>query len=354
MSLVAQYLNHPLAWLQGNPTSEARLRSCAEDFQVVERLGFVPDGEGEHLFLRVRKCGENTDWVARQIAHFCRINPRLVSYAGKKDRHAVTEQWFCLPWPIKQPHPHWASFNSDTIQVLEETRHGRKLKLGVAAGNHFRIRLRQVTELPQLKQRLQTLHLGVPNYFGEQRFGQDHGNLLAAEGLLFNGRRERQAHKRGLYISAVRSALFNRVLSERLQQGLWTRLLDGDVLMLNGSQSCFRVKSDEHEAVAERLQTGDLHLTGPMWGAGELMTQNEAADFEHAAVAPLFDWAEALAGLGLRQERRALRLVPEALEWTEEADDQISLAFALPSGAFATSVLRELCHWQTGTSSGSD
>jgi len=335
-------------WLLGEPPSTATLRSCPEDFQVFEQLPFEPDGEGEHLFLYIRKRGENTDWVARQLARFCQISPRDVGYAGKKDRHAVTEQWFSVRLPIGQTL-NWSLFGGDSIEVLHSCRHSRKLRLGALSGNRFVIRLRDLTQPEAFVARVEQIRTGVPNFFGEQRFGHGGGNLDKGLALLQGTLKERQRHKKGLYISALRSWLFNQVINARLRQGLWEQILPGDVLMLNGSQSCF--VADGSPDLSARLQQGEVHLTGPMWGRGALMTQGEAAAFEQEALAQAETICKGLETLGLNQERRALRLIPKALAAQEASEGQWILEFELPAGAFATSVLRELCQWQNAAAS---
>lgn len=333
-----------LTYLHGKPSSTAVIRTQPEDFQVYEELGFEPDGEGEHVFLYIRKTGENTDWVARQLAHFCQLSPRDVSYAGKKDRHAVTEQWFSVQLPMHR-NINWDLFGGDTIQVLKAVRHGRKLRKGTLKGNRFVLRLRDVTDGEALEQRCQKVaNSGVPNYFGEQRFGFEFGNIDKGIALLKGELKERQRNKKGMYISAVRSWLFNHLLDQRLEQGLWDTLLEGDVLMLAGSQSCF--VNDGDSSIATRLAAADVNLTGPMWGRGRLMTTGAAAEFEQAALADSADIAALLENVGLNQERRALRLNPVGLALTAESGQQWQLEFSLPAGTFATSVLRELCIWQ--------
>ncbi|WP_027854666.1 tRNA pseudouridine(13) synthase TruD [Marinobacterium litorale] len=328
-------------WLYGEPSVTASMRSTPEDFRVVEQLGFEPDGEGEHQFLYIRKRGENTDWVARQLAHFCQLSPRAVTYAGKKDRHAVTEQWFSVHMPGSRATLNWNLFGGDTIEVLRAERHGRKLRLGSLQGNRFELRLRNVSDDQAFAARAETIRAGVPNYFGEQRFGHGFGNIDKGLALIEGRLKERQRHKKGLYISAVRSWLFNELLSARIREGLWDTLLDGDVLMINGRQSCFRYDGDPD--VAPRLANGELNLTGPLWGEGELMTEGSARAFEEQTLQAYSDPCTRLAELGLKQERRALRLIPGNLRIEQEGEGQWLVAFDLPAGAFATSVLRELC-----------
>ena len=335
---------HPPVYLNGEPGISAQLRTVPEDFQVFEQLGFEPDGEGEHQFLYIRKRGENTDWVARQLAGFCQVNVRDVSYAGKKDRHAVTEQWFSVHMPGHRASLNWELFGGDTIDVLRAERHSRKLRLGTLQGNRFVLRLREVSDAEELLARIEKLKDGVPNYFGEQRFGHNGGNIEKGLALIAGRYKERQRNKKGLYISAVRSWLFNQLLSERISRGLWSQIVEGDVLMINGRQSCFLYDGDD--SVSERLAAGELHLTGPLWGRGELMTQGRAREFEREVMSPLSEVGDQLAALGLNQERRALRLLPSELAIEQESDGQWQLGFDLPAGTFATSVLRELCQWR--------
>ncbi|MCV6588118.1 MAG: tRNA pseudouridine(13) synthase TruD [Marinobacterium sp.] len=335
------------SYLYGQPSGEAIIRTEPEDFQVVEQLPFEPDGEGEHYFVYIRKIGENTDWVARKLARFCHTTPREVGYAGKKDRHAITEQWFSVKVPIKREID-WSLFSGKTIQVLKAFRHGKKLRLGALQGNRFELRLRNVSDPQDLQRRVEQVRAGVPNYFGEQRFGHDWGNLHKGIALINGELRERQRHKKGLYISAVRSWCFNHLLSERIAQQHWNKVQPGDALMLAGSRSCF--VADDQQSLTElqqRFDQQDLHLTGPMWGRGMSMAAGEARVWEQLQLAPWQPVLEGLEGLGLNQERRALRLIPEQLTLEKESNTQWVLAFSLPAGSFATSVLRELCQVRT-------
>ncbi|MFC6670028.1 tRNA pseudouridine(13) synthase TruD [Marinobacterium aestuariivivens] len=330
------------AWLNGEPSVSASIRHENADFQVVEQLGFEPEGEGEHVFLYIRKSGENTDWVARQLARFCQVSPREVGYAGKKDRHALTEQWFSVRLGVHR-NLNWQLFGGDSIEVLKAVRHPRKLRLGVLRGNRFRLRLRDVSDMDGLEARFTLLAAGVPNYFGEQRFGFDFGNLDKGLALIRGELKERQRHKKGLYLSAVRSWLFNRLLSTRIEQGLWSRILPGDVLMLDGSHSCFGATPDA-AGLDARLASGDLDLTGPLPGAAGQLLDGEALEWESRTLAPWQWLIDDLVQLGMRSERRALRLRPQGLAMERESDRQCWIEFELPAGAFATSVLRELCH----------
>lgn len=326
----------------GGAPLQARLRAQPEDFFVDEDLGFSPDGSGEHVLLRVEKRGANTEWVAKAIARFAGVAPEAVGYAGLKDRHAVTRQSFSVPLSQRQELD-WSTLVSDEFQVIQAQRHGRKLKRGALKRNRFRIQLREVqgdraaaeAVLAQLRER------GVPNYFGEQRFGRDGDNTARALAM-FGGRRV-QRHERSLLLSAARSALFNAVLAQRVAQGNWDQPLDGDVWMLDGSHSIFGPEALSEE-LQRRLAQGDIHTTGPLWGAGELRSNAACAALERGAVAAHAALAQGLEQAGLSQERRSLRLFAQELQlqWN---DAGLCLEFALPAGCYATTVLRELAEF---------
>lgn len=337
MELPTQY-----QYLYGKPQVTAKIRQQPEDFQVTEIPSFEPEGDGEHVFLYIRKVGENTDWVAKQLANFCQVPVKDVGYAGKKDRHAVTEQWFSVRVPLTRVVT-WSLFETESIKVLKAVRHPRKLRLGSLAGNRFTLRLRDVSDAEAFKARLEKIVDGVPNYFGEQRFGFEGGNLHKGLALLSGELKEHQRHKKGLYISAVRSWVFNHVLSQRITEGLWAKVVTGDVMMLAGTQSIFSATDPELTELQNRLDSFDIHLTGPLWGRGASGAADESLLFEQRTLDPWESVCERLEHVGLRQERRALRLVPKHLSFEQETSDSWLVSFELPAGAFATSVLRELC-----------
>lgn len=332
----------PLAYLYGEPTCRANLRSMPEDFIVEEELSFTPTGAGEHLFLQVEKIGQNTQYVAKQIAEAAGIKSRLVSYAGLKDRHAVTRQWFCLPVPIKQEldYQHW---QIEGVRILQTVRHQRRLKIGSIKQNHFRLRLRQVSDVAALTARLGLIAAGVPNYYGEQRFGRDGGNLQLAQ-QLFSGGKIEDRQIRGLALSASRSMLFNQQLSQRLQQLGFLTLLPGSVVQLDGSGSVFQVPQVDGE-LQRRLEEQDIHPTAILPGIGKVLEQDEALAWQLQQLLPWQHWLDGLVDLNVNTERRAVRLVPKALSY-QWLDDTLELSFALPAGCFATSVLRELVNYQ--------
>ena len=330
----------PLAF--GAPLLTASIRSTPEDFQVDELPAFEATGEGEHLLLDIRKRGANTVAVAKQLAQWAGLPEMAVSYAGQKDRHAVTTQRFSVHLP-KRVAPDLAALASDEVQVLASTWHNRKLQRGALAGNRFKLVLRDLQgDAVAIDERLRLIAArGLPNWFGEQRFGRDGGNVPAAL-QMFAGRRVRK-DQRSMLLSAARSALFNRVLAARVEQGNWDTPLDGEVWMLDGSRSVFGPEAMS-DVLAERLARFDIHPSAPLWGVGELRSTEAARALEEQALSD--DQALALrAGLeeaGLKQERRALRLRPALMQHQWLAADVLELSFALPPGCYATAVLHEL------------
>ncbi len=330
-----------LPYALGKPLASARLRTFPEDFQVDEHLGYPLTGEGEHAWLHLRKRNTNTAWAAGLIADLAKVARRDVGYAGLKDRNAVTSQWFSIGL-AGRPEPDWEQLNSDELTVLEATRHQKKLRRGGLAGNHFQLILREFNgDKALLEQRLQRLkEIGAPNWFGSQRFGHDYGNLAAATAL-FRGRRERDRQKRGLYLSAARSLLFNAVLARRLLDGNWNQALAGEMMALEGSQSVFAVETPDAELSA-RLAALDVHPTGPLWGRGRPPVSAVALAMESETLESFAEFREGLEMAGLKQARRALRICLRDLEWCFPEDDVLQLAFSLPAGSYATAVVREI------------
>ncbi len=322
----------------GLPVAGGILRRDPEDFVVSENLGFTPDGDGEHVLLLVRKRGWNTPDVARWLSRALEVPARDVTWAGLKDRHAVTEQWFGIRLPGRQPvlpdPPAGLSWRSPK-------RHRRRLRPGALAGNRFTLVIRHVSGQPSPIHRrlLKISRYGVPNYFGPQRFGHDGRNLVGAE-RLFGGGRERDRTRRGLYLSAARSFLFNRVLGCRVADGSWDRALVGDLMTFAGSRSVFSAAADT--AADPRLSQLDIHPTGPLVGSDGIPVEGRPAEVEETVLATFPAYVRGLRSAGLRAERRALRLPVSALRWQRLPDAAWRIAFTLPPGGYATAVLREL------------
>ena len=326
----------------GEAALTARIRSVPEDFAVDEIDAFVASGAGEHLLLTVEKRGMNTAFAAKRIAAWAGVAESAIGYAGLKDRHALTRQRFSV-WIPKKIAPDIDTLQSEDLRVLEHAWHSRKLPRGALAGNRFALTLREVEgDTAAIEARLNAIaERGVPNYFGEQRFGRGGDNVSKALSM-FAGRRVAR-EERGHLLSAARSELFNRVLAARVAASCWDTGLDGEVWVLDGSRSVFGPEPWS-DVLAERLARFDIHPSGPLWGRGELRTQADARALELATLDDehLRALRDGLERAGMDQERRALRLRPEGLDFDWPEPGVLRLRFSLPAGCYATTVLAEL------------
>ena len=330
-----------LPYAHGGPPLRGVLRAAPEDFLVDEDLGFEPDGAGEHIFLRIEKRGANTDWVARELAKFAGVRPDAVSYSGMKDRHAVTRQTFSLHMPGKAD-PDWGALHSDEFRVLSFARHSRKLKRGTHKRNVFKIILRDVEgDAARADDVVRAVEAnGVPNYFGDQRFGRNAANIDRALAM-FAGKRV-QRHERSVLLSAARSQLFNAVLAERVRDRTWNTPMAGDVWMLAGSHSIFGPEPITDDLIA-RCVSGDIDPTSALWGAGDLRSEAQVAAIEQRVASEHAALAHGLVKDGLKQERRSLVLRPENFSAVWLTGRDFELIFSLKSGSYATVILREIC-----------
>ncbi|WP_290904160.1 tRNA pseudouridine(13) synthase TruD [Aquabacterium sp.] len=328
------YTTLPL-WPNAYPASgaSATLKRLNEDFTVTELPLQLPSGEGEHIWLDIEKNGANTAFVAQQLAEAAGVQERDVGYAGLKDRYAITRQWFSIYLPSGKAGetPDLTQIQHPEFKVLGQSRHVKKLRPGDLQGNRFRIVLRDVTGDPDamkaIEANLQAIAShGVPNYFGAQRFGFDGGNVEQGRAMLAREIRVRNPKKKGIYLSAVRSFVFNEVLALRIQQGLWGQTLPGDVMDEAGRP------------------------TGPLWGRGRVVTTDQAQALENGVAERHATLCDGMEHAGLDQERRALVASPVDMAWAwQKADhqagdqaDQLVLTFSLPAGNYATSVLNEI------------
>lgn len=324
------------------PPPAGEFRATPEDFLVTEVFDFAPEGEGEHLWLHIEKRDLTTAMAVRELARLCEVAPRDIGYSGMKDRVAVTRQWLSVQLPGREaPAGLNEALEALGIRVLAEARHPRKLKRGVHRANRFRLRITgAAAEDPALEARwTQLIEQGVANYFGPQRFGPDGRNLLRARSLLARGWRKRD-DRDGMLLSAARSFLFNELLAERIRDGSWNRPLPGEVAILDGTASQFRIEvpDAELEARAARL---DLHASGVLWGVGNSAAEAAALARERQLPERYPSLCAGLERAGVRLARRPLRLRLGEPQLTR-GENELWLAFSLPRGAFATAVLREL------------
>jgi tRNA pseudouridine13 synthase len=325
-------------YVYGSPSGTGNIRNLPEDFIVVENLSFEPSGTGEHAFLQVQKTGENTEFVARQLARFADVRQRDIGYAGLKDRHAVTTQWFSV-WLPGKADPDWMQLESDKIKVLQVVRHARKLKRGVLSGNSFKITVRDWQgDKAKAVQQLEAMKAhGIANYYGLQRFGHEGHNVNKALAMFQGTKVGRE--QRSFYISAARSFLFNQILAARVTDATWNQALADDIFMFDGSRSCF--KSEQPDAdIIRRLESQAIHPTGILWGLAKPMVPLNA--LEQAVIDTYPELAQGLIACGVEMDRRALRVNVPDLQWRFVNGTVLELEFGLPAGCYATSLLREI------------
>ena len=300
---IPQYTDDLFRTLQSLPTIHGSIKTLPDEFVVDEVLPFEPAGAGEHLYVEIEKTGANTGWVAYQLARFLGVRDLDVSYAGRKDRHGVTTQWFScyLPTGIDVD---WKLFSVEGVVVKAMAWHRSKLRRGQLQCNVFRIKVRhgKLTESQghDLVERLESLiEHGLPNYFGPQRFGRGGHNLILADQLLRKG--ERVRGNRGMLISAARSWLFNGFLARHLDQGDAQQVVQGPLI-----------------GKSRDPQPGEEYFD----------------EMEQA-------WATGLRKLGAKVGTRDLIVRPDGMSWSA-AEDGLVIKFRLPPGSYATSLLREL------------
>lgn len=325
----------------GLPGTGGRTRASPQDFEVEEIPAYLPSGEGEHLFLWVEKVGLDTPEAARHLASALGLRADEVSWAGLKDRVAVTRQWLSVPARAETALASVAA--RPDLRVLSQARHGNKLRVGHLRGNRFRIRIRDA-ERPEaagpVMERL--VAEGLPNAFGEQRFGRG-DTALRGRALLLGERLPSRpsAFERKLYVSAYQSLLFNRMLEARLGAGTLRRALAGDVMRKTDSGGLFVCR--EPEVDQARIERGEIAPTGPMFG-WKMPRAEGAVDAAELAVLS----AEGLTLDGFRRlgsiaegTRRPFLVPVSEATWAVDGAT-VELAFTLPTGSYATVLLDEV------------
>lgn len=321
------------------------LRTAPEDFFVDEEPAYAASGEGEHIFVHVEKRGLTTAQAVDRIAHALGVKARDIGVAGMKDRHAVTRQWISLPSPVT-PDAARALMLED-IAIVDVARHNHKLRTGHVRANRFILRVRGVQPGATERARAILAHLatapGAPNWYGEQRFGRDGDNAERGLAIIRGDKPPRDRKLARLLVSSLQSQLFNQWLVARMHDGLYRKVLAGDVLHKSGGGMfvCTEPMLDE-----PRLLTGELVITGPMFGH----SMRQAAEGSPAAVRE----DAILSGAGLTRESFAsVRAIAEGTrrDATVSVGDPtvrdvepgvIEVAFSLPGGAYATAVMREV------------
>ena len=327
------------------PPLGGRIRSTPDDFCVEERPLYLPCGEGEHLYIRVKKRGLSTPDLVLRLASQLHVKAQTIGVAGLKDAQAVTTQMLSLQGVKAETIS--ALPTDERLLALEVLgRHRNRLRKGHHAGNQFRLVTRDVRErseddLQELFDEL--VRRGVPNYFGPQRQGRSGTNFqLGAELLQDAARRNKMPrNKRIWFMNAYQSHVFNRIVAKRIES--IDRVFLGDWAMKSDNGACFPVEQPEVEQ--PRADRFEISPTGPLFGSRAPWATGVPGDIEQAVVAELGTTPELLskagAECGFRGERRALRVRLNELSWSLEGT-VLTLGFWLPPGSYATSVLREV------------
>ncbi|TKS58958.1 MAG: tRNA pseudouridine(13) synthase TruD [Nitrospira sp.] len=327
------------------PGIGGRIRTTPEDFQVDERPLYLPCGEGEHLYVKITKRGLSTTDLIRRLSSMLGVKAQAIGVAGLKDARAVTTQMVSLQG-ITPEQMSRLKLDDHILNVEILARHRNRLRTGHHAGNHFRLVIREVAghaaeTVPVVLEQL--VRRGVPNYFGPQRQGKGGDNYQIGAALLNDPcRRDKMNRaKRIWYLNTYQSFLFNRILAQRI--GRIDRILVGDWATKLENGACFQVEDAEKEQ--PRVDRFEISPTGILFGSRVSWASGEPGRIEEAVIAEAGTTRDALVAAGkacgFRGERRALRVPLAELEWSLNGSI-LSLAFALPPGAYATSVLREL------------
>lgn len=329
---------------------EGIIKLQPNDFVVKERIDIPFSGEGEHLWLYVEKSCVDTEWVARQLSRLLHVSKRQVGYAGLKDKHAVTQQWFSIQLPDRLALENFEQKLPQSIRIIDQQWHNKKLKRGNLFSNYFNIVLRDLesAEICDVKryvdeQLLRIIEQGIPNYFGPQRFGKNFNNMLAVEAFFNGEKKPKSAFVKGMYLSSARAWLFNHILAERIIIESWNQAVAGDVYQLDGSRSYFIEKLNDN--IIQRVKEMDIHPTGALWGNEPLLSSDLVAELENKIGVRHQSITRGVNQHIKKQDRRALRIQVKGLSHTWVSDNTLVLKFNLPAGSYATSVIREIINY---------
>lgn len=324
------------------PGVGGRIKVFPEDFEVEELPSYEPSGSGDHLYLWIEKNDVGPEYLSRTIAQRVGVPVGAVGTAGLKDRRAVTRQWVSIP---KEAEPRLKQIDGEGIRVLSVSRHENKLKPGHLRGNRFRVLIRDAdrSRREAAERVVEVLRSqGLPNFYGPQRFGRENSTLDLGWRCL-----EGKASKRirpflfKFALSAVQSFLFNDYLSRRMAEALLRTVLAGDVMMKRPFGGMF--VAEDVAAEQARFDARETVTGGPMFGSRTFPAAAVAAEREAAVLADHRVGPSSFARFGkLATGTRRHNLVyfdDLATEW--EADG-LRLTFTMPSGSYATVLLREL------------
>ncbi len=345
-------------WLQAYPHLQwqAQLKAQDEDFVVKEELSFkFDDSTAEHLYIYFEKQSLTSYQLIQIVADYFNVEAQRIGCAGLKDKNAITRQWLSVYLPGKRNRlDHEMLLGSQLVtqanakmykgqcRILDCHWHQSKLRRGAIAQNCFKIRLRGSSEVPaEIFERLQLLSVhGFPNYFGKQRFGIEGNNISQIETWFVHQKIPPQTQQ-SILLSAARAYLFNHILHRRISLQNWNLPTAGDYFSLQGSRQFFQC-AEIDEVIFKRCAQGDIHPSGSLWGTGDNKISAKAAVIE-TKVEQLFQtWCRQLEERKIQRGYRALRCLPQNLQWQLLSKTDLQIDFCLPSGSYATALLSEL------------
>jgi tRNA pseudouridine13 synthase len=319
------------------------IKQQPEDFEVEEIPAYEPSGQGEHLFLWIEKRGMGAEYFARQVSKRLGVSPADVGTAGMKDRQAVARQWISVPGATEERLP---ALEGDGIRVLKVSRHTNKLRPGHLHGNRFRIFIRNIdaNNLASLEPILESIRShGLPNFYGDQRFGRDGETLEIGRAMLRGEQPGKRPNPflRKLALSAAQSWLFNDYLARRMNDGLLRKVMPGDVLAKWPAGGLFVAVDVEREQA--RFDAREVVSAGPIFGRKTFAAAGMAAEREAAVLKDAGLTTESFAGFGkLVQGTRRYNLVYVDDLAAAPEPEGLRLSFSLPAGSYATVLLREV------------
>ncbi len=319
------------------------IRTAPEDFNVTEINNVELSGSGEHLWLYLQKIGSNTEWVANKLANVCQVPRKQIGFAGMKDRHAITKQWFSIQLAKVSDIEAIQSALPDDVTVLKSDYHYKKIKIGQLESNHFEIVIRNIVgSADQIEQNIQNIiENGVPNYFGPQRFGHDLGNIQKCQDWFSGNYKVKSRNLKSLLISTSRSHIFNTIVAQRINNNTWNTAIDGDILQLDRSHSWFPISDATPAEISKRLNEFDVHLTAAMYGEDGPQSTGECAELELSVASEFQVYQQGFERFRLKQDRRAMRICANdfTFKWI---NNDLYLSFNLAPGSYATGVMREI------------
>lgn len=330
------------------PGIGGRLRSKPEHFEVREIPLYEPCGVGEHLYVNVTKVNQTTKEIQDSLGRLFGVKKNDIGIAGLKDKFARTTQTFSVHVGYQTEE-----YTAEAKKRLEDqldaevnwtSLHRNKLKTGHLLGNEFAITVTELDADPEtMVQRCEAIaevirQRGIPNYFGPQRFGRDGQNVEQGLAILSGSSTRQDKWLRKFLVGSVQSYLCNQYLAERLRTDQFDRLLTGDVAKKYETGGMFVV--DDASVEQPRHDAHEISFTAPLFGPKMRNSEGASAEFEHGVLARSGLTNEDFKRQRVSGTRRLGRLLVDELG-IEVVDDGVRLRFALPKGAYATTVLRE-------------